>query len=368
MSVKLQTTTKAGGTNGRFTEYPDMGSGPSIICGTDQLLDQEPTPYDGQDFDVHHCRWSGGVIDRAYTGYWEPYFNNYTCDYLRNGNSDTIAHLITTAPNDSSVATTVVAATSPSRPNVDVPTMIGELADLPQLVKKLGDTMIEKMAALNLSYHFALKPLVSDLFKLGYFQDATDKRVKELERLKSRGLRRTIGIGQFIAEDVRDVVAQSVDAYIVNRIYRKTTEKVWGFCSWSPTGNFPQTDAKMREIARNAVLGLTYDMSTQWNLIPFTWLADWCGNVSEYLIAARNIVPAAHSPVQVMRHRTTRTWSYQWGPAPWNGVYMSPFECTQESKRRRTAIPAYNAQFPFLNERQLSILGSIGLLSGRNRR
>lgn len=367
MTSKSIYGTKAGGTNGRFTTNPDLSEGPQITNMADILIDEEPYAGDGQDLDVHHKRWNGGVIDRAYTGYWDPYFNNYTCDYLRNAPDDPINHLITTAPNDSSVATTVVRRTSPSRPYVDVPTAVGELADLPLLIKKLGDKFFEKVSELNLRYQFGIKPLVNDLVNLGRFQDATNKRVKELERLKSRGFRRSIGIGTYEASDQRNIVAQSVDVYLQNTIYRTTTEKVWGFVKWTPMADFPQTDAEMRKLAREAVLGLTFDGSTAWNLIPFTWLADWCGNVGEFLTAQRNIVPAVPSSVEVMRTRKTRTWSYQWGPAPWNGVYMSPFECSQVSKSRRTADPAYNAHFPFLNMREMSILGSIGLLSGGNR-
>lgn len=367
MTSKSIYSTKAGGTNGRFTTNPDLSEGPQITNSADILIDEEPYDGDGQHFDVHHKKWEGGVIERAYSGYWDPYFNNYVCDYLRQAPDDPINHLTTLSPNDSSVATTVMVKTSPSRPVVDVPTMVAELGDLPLVIRKLGEGFFKKAAELNLRYHFGIAPLVNDLFRLTDFGTHFDKRVQELERLKNRGLRRTIDIGNFEATDTRVIVAQSVDVFLQNTIYRSTSEKVWGFIEWIPDQTFPKTNDDMRNLARNAVLGLKFDPSTAWNLIPFSWMADWCGNIGEYLLAHRNIVPAIPSQVLVMRTRTTRTWSYQWGPAPWNGVYMSPFLCQQVSKSRRRASPSMNAHMPFLNRRQMSILGSIGTLSGGNR-
>ncbi len=323
---------------------------------------------DGHPFDVQIKRHLGGVINH------HPHlsarrFYNYLAEYMFN--ADLRSHLDCGSPSDGEVATFVIKKTNPSRPEVDLPIFIAELKDIPQLIKTGGDKLLRKKqflrrgAQANLEYQFGWKPFIDDLFTLFTFQDEVDNRVKELQALGSSGLRRTRDIGNYSATQEKTVAYQSLFAFFGGPVQRVTTEAVKGHVKWYPSDNgWPNTPAAMRSLARRAALGWTLDASTAWELIPWSWLIDWCSNTGDYLQTFRNIVPAWHTPVEVMRHKVSMLTSPEcrndWG-------VMTPINSYYETKYRRTAIPSLTAQLPFLNKRQLSILGSIGVLRSSRR-
>lgn len=368
MTQKSFVTTKPRGTQGRFTDSPDINwqDSPLIVDSVSSLEDAEPLSGDGGPFYVDKTTFDGGVINLPYGGYWAPWFYNYVADAVAARQAGLSDHILTQSPDGAWVATEVVARTNPSRAHVDLVTAVAELKDFPLLFKRAGDSLFERMADLNLKYHFGWKPLVSDALKLFQFGDAVDKRIKEMERLKAKGLRRTIRIGTYREEQQFNYVLQSVDRFIQVAMTKVTIEDVWGFVEWTPESDFPKTSTEMRALARRAVLGLIIDPSTAWELIPFSWLADWCGNVGTFLQASRNIIPASHGQVQVMRHTRTECTCgevvRQDEPLTMSGVKVS-----HETKRRSLSSASLSAQLPFLDGRQMSILGSIGLLSGGNR-
>jgi hypothetical protein len=247
---------------------------------------------------------------------------------------------------------------------VDLPVALLELKDFPSLLKDSGKFFYKKAAGANLKYQFGIKPLASDLAHMILFADVVNKRAIELNRLAERGLRRRIDIGEYEAEQFHNnVVVQSLFAFRERDVTRKTKQKVSGYVEWKPTAeSYPTSPASIRRLAMKAALGLTVDFSTAWNLIPWSWLVDWCSSAGDYFTASRNIVPSTHGPVQVMRHTTTvHTF-----PAIGD---ISACNCTTETKTRRRATPTpFSAHLPFLSKKQMSILGSIGLLSGKSRR
>lgn len=334
--------------------------------------DDEYTAGDGGPFHVDHLTWDGGVINKPYSGFFSPYFINYTADYVRARFSDLTSHLSTIAPSGFDVATRVAAKTSPSRPYDDLGQDIGELREFPELFRVVAAGLhnkfrvVQTVAQANLLYQFGWAPLISDLVNLYRFQTEFDKRVKEVERLRKRGLRRTIQIGTYqnVVEDI--VFAQSLFRFIAVPYTKVTTEEVWGYIVWSPDADLPPTSSpEMRALLRNTITGLKIDPYLLWELLPYSWLTDWCTNASEFMLANRNMVPATHGPVQVMRRKTTSFTSKGYDD-PSDNLTMTPIHCTSVSKGRSIYSPAFTAQLPFLDERKMSILGSIGLLSHSN--
>lgn len=344
--------------NGVLTNPPDFDYYRSVC--TDETLSG-----DGYPLDITRSVLNGGILH--YSTCPKAFgsgFQNYTCDAIKARQQPFYGHVsLSGVPSDSAVAATVLAKTNPSRPSVDLPVALLELKDFPQLFKTAGKPFLKKVAGANLSYQFGIKPLASDLAKLIMFSDILDKRVIELNRLAERGLYRRIDIGEFEGQQTHNaVVVQSLFAFRERDVTRVTKSTVSGFVKWFPaSNNFPKSDASIKSLARKAALGLTVDFSTAWNLIPWSWLVDWCTSAGDFLMANRNIVPSTHGPVQVMRHtKTEHTF-----PAIGD---ISACYCTTESKYRMPTTPSpFTAHLPILSGKQMSILGSIGVLSGKSR-
>jgi hypothetical protein len=240
---------------------------------------------------------------------------------------------------------------------VDLPTAVFELKDLPSLFKNQGDTLIKKGAGLNLKYQFGIKPLISDLKSLLLFQHHVAHREKELRNLQESGLRRKVVVFSGSASSQKNRLINSSLYSKYAELTRTTQVKKWGFVEYKPS-SYPVTDAQLRRLAMRAVLGLTIDFSTAWNVIPWSWLVDWCSNVGDFLIANRNLVPCTHGQVLVMEHKKTEVTARDAG----GHHKMTPWKCVRETKTRKPVSASLSAQLPFLSGRQLSILGSIKAL------
>lgn len=379
MTARSLVTTKPGGTSGRFTWTEDTSPGPLVVDYTADMADAEPQAGDGGNFNVTKQSFDGGIINRPLDNYFAPYFHNYVADAVRGRQADLCSSLYTNSPDGFTVASQVMARTNPSRPVVDCTIAAVELRDFPDLFKRAGESLLAKQrkyrnahaaqdyAETTLQYYFGWAPLVRDFVNVMYFGDLVDQRVAELTKLKQKGIRRRCQIGEYTAESNFNMYLQSVYRTIIGQMQKKTTERVWGFITWTPNQDFPDNAAGMRRLARDAVGGLLVDPSTAWELIPFSWLVDWCFNIGQFFAAHRNIVPATPSLVQVMRHKRT-TCTSQSVNDPSDHLTMTPVNCFSESKQRATSPALISAHLQFLNERQMSILGSVGLLkSGENR-
>lgn len=265
---------------------------------------------------------------------------------------------------DSAYATTAQARTNPSRPDVDIPVFIGELGDLPSLVKDAGGSLIKMMARQHLRTHFGTIPLVRDLISMCDFVRLTELRMKELNALKDKGLSRTRVLDNLSTSSIRKVTPQSVGTAFSGVETRTTSVRVWVHLKWHPAPDFPRTDASLLSTARRAALGLTVDASTAWELIPFSWLMDWFGSMGDYFAAKRNIVPSYPSTPLVMRHTRTSTKITMLPSSNHRpGFSVSDYSAEFESKSRLpTAISPFTAYVPFLSGRQLAVLGSLTVI------
>lgn len=321
-------------------------------------------------FDMN--RWSVdgscGKINTPNGGYYSAYMVDYQADILlSNGN---FPHLsVGGIPIDVEAATAAAARTNPSRPYVDVVQNVLELGDVVRLIKHRGDGIVadamhygfpgrwawKTAARTNLLYRFGIAPLVGDLVKLCNFNDQLARRVAILQKLQTpKGYRKTVDIGTYSATSKVSKPCQS-NYVTVNRVFEgNTVVKVKAHCRWKPVGDLTplQSPASMRALARKAVLGLTVDQSSAWELLPWSWLIDYASNVGQYFAAQRNIVPAQLTGVHVMRHTRT-TWTCP-GQYPMTGINFE-----RETKSRKASFVAPVAHFEVLNSKQMGILASL---------
>jgi len=351
------------GTADRFTWVYDTSDNGTFNRAAETCIDVSPS-HGGGPLTVVRDYCEGGVIDMPLTNYFAGYFHNYTCDFLKGG-SWKQGHLGTDSPSDTDIANLVQKGSNPSRPWVDI---VASIAQLPQGVSAIKESFrqfygLGKVAQTYLKYKFDVAPNVSDLIKILLFQGKVDDRIKELERLKKRGLRRTITVGEYEQNRVENYPVQSNNRYISVELRTHTTERCWGYITWTPDAEFPANADDMRRLAVAATYGITIDAGTAWELIPWSWLMDWCTSFGDYFAATRNIIPATPSPVQVMRETRTR---FEFDNYVDNsvGLTMSKGYAVSERKLRTLKSPSVEAHMPLLTGEHASILASIGVLSG----
>lgn len=327
------------------------------------ITDDVVGPLDNQVFSSARWNKMGGVINKPHSGVgFGSGFWDYYADYQV---SSTPGHITTDAPTNSTAAVSGVARSNPSRPYVDLVVDLLELGDITKLLRDSGRSLIRKMAGANIKYEFGIKPLASDIAKLLLFQHEFNKRMKEIDKLAGpRGLRRTITIGTYSNSVTNNVTVQSAGTFINVPLTYRTSEEVKVHCRWKAVaipGNLRAQEVMQMQVKR-ALLGLTIDFSTVWELIPWSWLIDWMTNVGQYLAANRNIIPASLESVKVLRHRRSTTTSPSVNSG---GVTMTPFNNTAEHKSRANAVLIPTAHFPLLNGTQVGILASLSVLRGR---
>lgn len=299
-------------------------------------------------------------------GYYNAFFENFVADVFK---TPAVFSSISVPgePSNTDCATQAAARTNPSRPYVDVPVALLELGDVISLVRDSGRSLIRKAAGANIKNEFGIQPLASDLAKLTRLSEQVDRRVRELERLASpKGLRRTVDIWEGSASQVNpDVWMQSAGVSIRKNLRGLATVRKRVHIRWRPE-HVPNllVPEHYRALARRAVSGSTVDLSTAWELMPWSWLIDWGTNVGTYLKANRNIIPAWPHTIRVMRHSLTE-WTWTPSQLHTHGVSFSSGSFIRESKSREPASVAPIAHFPFLNGRQVGIAASLSVLRGR---
>lgn len=276
------------------------------------------------------------------------------------------------------LAQRAAALSNPSRPYVSVPQFIGEfrdfpkmLRDLPGLIKRNGDNLIEKVAKGHINWRFALKPLFNDLAKIANFQNAVNQRVRMLEKLREeKSLRRRASLGSDKHTDVIGTVYLQTAGFtfeVQKAIFY--TQDVWATTRWQLESNveLPTGDKEIALWAKNLASGMTSKSAAfaAWDLIPWSWLVDWFLPIGDYLAANNNSVPVRCTSICLMRNTSSYAW-YSNRTFIWLVVEGQHFQ-REDRKWRQIVSPLILlhpplANLSFLNRGQLSILGSLVIL------
>jgi hypothetical protein len=272
------------------------------------------------------------------------------------------------SPDYNQATVDLLKKTNPSREYINLPVFALELKKLPQLLLKRTNQLGEDLARGRLSLEYGWKPFVKDLVKFADLQNQITGRVRELKALQRSGIRRKRTIFRGSATSSKTVSLSTTNGFILDADLTTTTQRhVWGFCKWNPTANSlgdVPTGYMVDIVALASVLSLYPDPSVIYEYIPFSWLLDWCSNVGDYLHASRNIVGASPSHVQLMYEDTTEQ-KVRLRVSGSISPFMKPskpLEFTrhlQGKGRARIYSWSAQAQMPFLNERQVMILGDI---------
>jgi len=355
--------------------YPGSITGAGSITTGSHTCGDQTGSGDCAPFSVHKHYSSGGIINKFSTGAFSSQFRDYLCDWLRNTANG--GHLnVEGTPSDLSAANSAAARSNPSRPYVDVPVNILDIKARP---KQIMDDILDMRrrgfwrrpprpsprelarggGSAWLQYNFMIAPIVGDIVKLARGADQVSRRVDEINRLHhGHGIRRTLPVFAGSAHQQISQTVQSVGTVISRTFDVETLLLKRVHCRWKPERpGLEPAPRQVREWANRSVYGLTVDLSTLWELTPWSWLADWFGDVGTYLKASRNIIPAVLTDCCPMTHLRT-TWSCGGGQLSAE-TSITPIRKVREQKSRIRTSLAPVAHLNFLNGHQMGILASI---------
>nr|UJQ85335.1 MAG: putative maturation protein [Leviviridae sp.] len=314
---------------------------------------------------------------------------DYICQLYRG--FPTPSHLAYSIPSEAADATTLKARTNPSRPYVNVPLIIGEMKDLPGLLKYLGHDLIKsKKTIKNFHNHvgdafmsgiYGIAPMISDGLKMTDFQKRVQKRTNELERLYSNGgLRRRVTLHKVVTKGAKSTVTVEGQLATLKAVRQDVmVVERWGTIRWLPDELPPSrpSEDKYAQQAQDVLLGLGRhwssgrlarndgwsDMSDLWNLMPWSWMVDWFSNAGDFIDSKRNTIPASSSRINIMtKTTTTRSYIRHQGIDSFGYFNGGGASFVRETKvRSQQNGTALAASFPFLSGSQMSILGALAM-------
>lgn len=274
----------------------------------------------------------------------------------------------------------LIAKTNPSEPHVSLPQVVAEMSDwqdIPKMLRDKGDRLIKQAAGYasdaNLTWRWAIRPLVSDLKKLFDFTAAVEKRLGWLNSLHETGsLRRKARLDQgSVASTPVTYFSSTTSGWsIQSRRQDLSTYKVWGSVQYRTTTmtNLPSTIEGRAKLASRLTHGITTwsAVSLAWELTPWSWFIDWFSNFGTLIKALNNTIPLAWTNVCIMRQSSCKREEFIVTPIPSTVRVNGRFGRTEVWKERHPVFPflPFFFSIPALTPGQWSILGSLAVLKG----
>lgn len=346
-----------------------VGSGGSC---TDVTGYGDCTPFSTDTYSFEGC-----IINWPNPNTFGSSFVNYVADFVRN--SIVFGPGNVSLPTDVEAAVAAAARSNPSRPVVDVPANILDIGTAPtRILRDITDLFGRRGPSRPpprpsprelargggeawLNYQFLIRPIVGDIVKMANISDQIRRRIDEINRLyTTNGIRRTMNIGAGSVQAVNNITLQSAGGLLINKqVTTITTARKSVHIRWAPTtrcGLRPPANV-IRAWAVQSVQGMTLDLSTLWEITPWSWLADWFTDIGSYLKATRNIVPARMIGAWPM----TETLSVAEIPSFTSGLcHMTPGSVRRSRKVRSPSTPLFpTARLPFLNGGQMGIVAAL---------
>jgi hypothetical protein len=288
--------------------------------------------------------------------------------------------------------TTAISQVIPTKSEVDLTVSAIELAreGLPKLIgqgllksvikdhRKVG-RHIQEGAGDYLNYEFGIKPLINDVQGISKSIVEAAVRLKQLERDSGRLVRRKFDF-PIRREELRSTVTSFTpvgwsNTYLwrdfrANRQenYYNLETKRWfsgAFTYHLDLGERQRNQLYAAADNARLLLGVKLDAEVLWNLAPWSWLADWFGNVGDIMTNVshfsrdRLVMPYGYlmcSQSATRRAITTLNWNDP--AAPRQLVDYASFI----RKQRRPAHPfGFGLSDMMLDTRQTAILSALGI-------
>lgn len=310
------------------------------------------------------------------------------------GGGDAFPHVDASDDSELDAAgTTAISRVLPTNPVAGLATALGELREgFPKVIgtdlfKIGGKPPSKRLGDEYLNYQFGWAPMVSDFKKwLTALQDS-DKIWKQFQRDAGRRVRR-----RYYFPETTEVTESTLANHQIHggpsvgnlwqdgfgsaygTLYIKTEVKRrrWfsGAFIYYLDVNSPSMSAFSRDLQRQQKLyGVKITPEVIWNLTPWSWAADWFGNMGDVL---HNVSQFSQDglvmPYGYMMETTVVTTSYSMRNVGLKGLVIPDLtqNFTTTVKRRRKATPfGFGLDFDSFSQFQLSIIAALGLSKRR---
>lgn len=182
----------------------------------------------------------------------------------------------------------LLAATNPGRPQFSVPVFIRELMDIPSLFQLAAKSFYQFVGGAYLNYRFGWVQFVRDVRTLVKVTVAIERRIREFQSLvKMGGLRRRVVL-ESTSYDVNrvDMINGSWSHVIYADFIQHATIRKVGHVRWVCSRDFAADLEQLGAFNRAAreVFDLEMiDAETLWQMLPWSWLADYFLNIGSFL-------------------------------------------------------------------------------------
>lgn len=241
------------------------------------------------------------------------------------------------------LAQELIAASHPFAPVYSVPVAIKELAEAASLFDFAIKSLIGGAAKYYLNYRFGWKQFHQDLKTLGTITKELEARIRMFQALTKNG--------HFIVH--RYLLTEKGEPVTSNRIHHSAygatctgpytsqwKTRIWGSLTWRVTGrlDIPVDELGMFNKALSVILDLeSIDEHTAWNLIPFSWLADYFVSMGSYLQNQQARYTLQPTDVCIMRHYKHEARASVTGGS--SGISSTPGYFRREIKTRDVVTP-----------------------------
>jgi hypothetical protein len=244
---------------------------------------------------------------------------------------------------------------------------------------------LQKPAGEYLNLQFGWLPLVSDIKDTASAVVRMDDLMRQYERDSGRLVRRgydfpmireqeeTIMVdpqrsGLWLGSGDRPATGFTQLAGAKTTLRREITRKIWfrgGFTYYLPDDYESRSRMAQKLYLARQILGLEITPETLWNLAPWSWAADYFGNIGDVM---HNVSNFANDGLllrygYLMEHTIIKD-SYTATGYVLNGYGSTPLEAqfiTEVKKRRRATPFGFGVDEGTLTPRQLSILAAVGI-------
>jgi hypothetical protein len=273
------------------------------------------------------------------------------------------------------LGTTAIARTEPTNPAFDLSVFLGELRaeGLPNLP---GTAMMEKTRLAKaggseyLNVEFGWMPMLRGLRDFAGVVENSDKITRSYQEQANHVIKRSYQwptIEDSRADACQFAMTPAVGFFSGGGQHQSVMQRKWfevDYIYYLPTGG--AFNDKIRRYASYArkLYGIDLSPEVLWNLAPWSWAADWFGNVGDVMhnISALGQDGLVMQNGSVMCHTsrvTTRSGTYTNSRG---GQFTQTSIRTEESKLRRGATPfGFGVDFGSLSPKQLAIISALGL-------
>jgi hypothetical protein len=326
-------------------------------------------------------RWSGGGpwnLSRDTTDYYpDPliYGDNLTVGSIRIENpafswTDLPMYSQPSELQAIALGATGIARTLPTNPAFDLSVNLGELRSegLPNLP---GSEMREATRAARgaggeyLNLEFGWLPIVGAVRDFAKTVDKSDTIIGKYQQDANHSINRTYRWPEsYNQKSVNDrfSATQGIGFFSGGARIQTVSQKQWftaDYIYYLPTGG--SVNDKIRRYGSYArkLLGVRLTPEVLWNLSPWSWAADWFGNMGDIMTNVSNIGTdgLVLRNAYFMSHSRRETMDY----GRFNGRYQRKTRL-EEFKLRRASTPyGFGVAFSSLSTKQVAIISALGL-------